>query len=96
MSVDKTVIHGTLKMTNVQKGIFGSQKSAQNPVTVNLRGEENIKKGIIEFQYTLIKFITNQIVRAYPEEFKELKPDVDTFKVTGSNADNRHKPATDP
>ena len=63
----------------MQRGVLGSARSAQNPITINFSGEENLKGQEVYQPFTLARFIRNQVLKVMGEEFRELKPEKDTF-----------------
>lgn len=78
-SIGGTVVQATLTATTVQRGVFGSNRSAERPIVINMTGEENLKGSEFYQPYTISKFLRNQILKMMGEEFRELKPEKETF-----------------
>lgn len=85
VAVGGTIVQASLVAARVQRGVFGSAKSAQNPISVNLRGEENLKADAIYQQHTIAKFIRSQTLRLLGEEFRELRPEQESFPTLAFN-----------
>lgn len=54
---------------------------ASNPIVINLTGEENLKSLEFRQQYTVFKYIKSQVLKIMGQEFRELKPEADSFRV---------------
>lgn len=78
-AIGGTIIQASLKASRVQRGVFGSIKSAQNPITISLKGSENLKGEEVNQEYTICKFIRSQVLRILGDEFRELRPEQDSF-----------------
>jgi hypothetical protein len=86
VSIGGTIVQASLKAITVQRGVFGSMRAAQQPITINISGEENLKVGeSFKTQYTLHQFIRKEVMRLRGKEFAELRPEKDTFPTLTFN-----------
>lgn len=70
-----------MTVNRVYRGVLGSVRSANNPVVINLTGEENLKEKEFTQQYTVFKYLKAQVLKTMGAEFKELKPEADSFRT---------------
>lgn len=74
-----------VSVTRVQRGVLGSVRMANNPISINLTGEENLKSLEFRQQYTVFKYIKSQVLKIMGQEFRELKPEAESFRVLTFN-----------
>lgn len=79
VSFGGTIVHAVLKYQNVQRGVFGSSRLAQQPIVINFEGETNLKGGSFSNSETIARFIRSQVLHIRGEQFKELRPEQETF-----------------
>ena len=61
-------------------------RAAQQPVTINISGQENLKNTeTFKTQYTLHQFIRKEVMRLRGKEFAELRPEKETFPTLTFN-----------
>ena len=85
IAIGGTIIQASLAAARVQRGVFGSVKSAQNPISINMMGQENLKSDAISQEHTIAKFIRSQVLRLMGEEFRELRPEQESFPTLTFN-----------
>lgn len=84
-AIGGTVVQAKVTVNKVLRGIFGSVRSANNPIVINLTGEENLKSGEFSQPYTVTKYLRSQVLKTMGSEFKELKPESDSFRTINFN-----------
>lgn len=84
-AIGGTIVQAKVTVSRVQRGVFGSARMASNPITISLTGEENLKSSEFRQQYTVFKYIRGQVLKMMGSEFKELKPEADSFRVLSFN-----------
>lgn len=52
---------------------------------INFTGEENLKGGAFTHQYTIMKYLRSQVLKHMGAEFRELKPEADSFRTLTFN-----------
>lgn len=80
-AIGNTIVEAKLSVNKVFRGVLGSVRSANNPIVVNLTGEENLKAEKFTHQYTIMKYIKSQVLKHMGAEFRELKPEADSFRT---------------
>ena len=80
-AVGGTIVESKITINKVFRGVLGSVRSANNPIVVNLSGEENLKSGEFSHQFTIMKYIRGQVLKHIGAEFRELKPEAESFRT---------------
>lgn len=83
--VGGTIVEAKVTVNKVFRGVLGSVRSANNPIQINLTGEENLKAAQFTHQYTIMKYIRSQVLKHMGAEFRELKPEADSFRTLTFN-----------
>ncbi len=78
-AIGSTIAQASFSANQCQRGVLGSARSAQNPITINFTGDDNLKGQEFYQPFTLARFIKNQVLKTMGDEFKELRPEKDTF-----------------
>ena len=84
-AIGGTVVEAKVAVNKVFRGVLGSVRSANNPIVVNLSGEENLKSGEFSHQFTTMKYLRSQVLKHMGAEFRELKPEADSFRTLTFN-----------
>lgn len=80
-AIGGTIVQAKVAVNRVFRGVLGSVRSANNPIIINLTGEENLKGKEFTQQYTVFKYLKAQVLKTMGAEFKELKPEADSFRT---------------
>lgn len=80
-AIGGTIVEAKVTINKVFRGVLGSVRSANNPIVVNLSGEENLKSGEFSHQYTTMKYLRSQVLKHMGAEFRELKPEAESFRT---------------
>lgn len=80
-AIGGTIVEAKVTINRMLRGVLGSVRSANNPITVNFSGDENLKSGEFSHQYTIMKYLRSQVLKHMGAEFRELKPEAESFRT---------------